>query len=139
MSERGGLDPLVIGVYAVAGALLLLLLLTSAALESSSLLGVVAVLAWGLGWGLSWLMARAFGGRPWLHALALVALPLLFALYSMVVHDAAAPGLRIGWLALLAATALASMLGAVRGLAAAARARAESESDSDSDSFPPRP
>ena len=131
MTRRDGLGTVAIGVYAVAGALLLLLLLTSAALESSTLLGLAAVLACGLGWGLSWLMARAFGGQPWRHALALVILPLLFGIYSTVVHDAAAPGLRTAWLALLAVTALASYIGAMRGLAAAARAE---ESDS---SVPP--
>lgn len=120
MPQRdGAFGPLVLGIYAIAGALLLLLLLVSAALEGSTAFGLVAVLACALGWGLSWAMARVFGGRPWQHALALIALPLLFQLYSIAAHDAASTGLRVGWLALLGAAAAASVLGAIRGLAAA--------------------
>lgn len=95
MTERRDLPAVVLGVYAVAGALLLLLLLIAAALDSGRVLGAVAVLACGLGWGLSWLMGRAFGGAPWRHALALVALPLVVELFSMAAHDAATPRLRL--------------------------------------------
>jgi len=105
-----------VGIYAVASALLLLLLLTATVLDSGTVLGVVAVLACGGGWGLSWTMARWQGGRPWQHALGLVALPLVVELYSAAAHDAAASPWRTGWLALLAVTAAASALGAWRGL-----------------------
>lgn len=123
MTAHGGLNAVVLGIYAVAGALLLLLLLAAAALEGGTAMGLVAVLACALGWGLSWLLARWFGGSPWLHGLALIALPLVFELYSAATHDAAPPRLRIGWLALLAVTGAASVLGARRGLAAHAGSR----------------
>lgn len=118
MPERAGLNAVVIGIYAVAGALLLLLLLVAAALEGGTAMGLVAVLASALGWGLSWALARGFGGSPWLHAIALIALPLAFDLYSVAAHDAVTLQLRIGWLALLAVTGGASVLGARSGLAA---------------------
>lgn len=120
MPARGGLNALTMGVYAVAGALLLLLLLAAAALEDGTAFGLVAVLACALGWGLSWLLAFWFGGSPWLHGLALIALPLAFELYSIAARDEVTLRLRIGWLALLAVTGGASVLGARRGLAAGA-------------------
>lgn len=113
------LSPLVLGIYAVAGALLLLLLIATVVVGGGTLLGLVAVGACGAGYGLSWLLARAFGGPPWLHALALVALPLAFALYSAAAHDHASAQLRVAWLALLAVIAVAGGWGARRGLAAA--------------------
>lgn len=121
MPERTGLNAVVIGIYAVAGALLLLLLLVAVALQGGTAMGLVAVLACALGWCLSWLLARWFGGSPWLHGLALIALPLAFELYIAAANDATMLRLRAGWLALLAAAGAASVLGARRGRAARAQ------------------
>lgn len=118
MKAPRGLDARALGAYAVAGALLLFLLLVAAALESSTVLGLVAVFACAFAWGLAWLMGRLFGGLPALHGLALVAVPLLVELYSLAAHDAVKPGLRLAWLALLAVVAGAAAHGAWRGRAA---------------------
>ncbi|HMN20724.1 MAG TPA: hypothetical protein PKA16_04965 [Ottowia sp.] len=123
MAAPRGLDARALGVYAVAGALLLLLLLVAAALESSTVLGGVAVFSCALGWGLGWLMGRLFGGAPAWHGVALVAVPLLVELYSLAAQDAVNPGLRLAWLALLTVVAGAGAHGAWRGQATAPEPR----------------
>ena len=95
MPERTGLNAVVIGIYAVAGALLLLLLLVAVALQGGTAMGLVAVLACALGWCLSWLLARWFGGSPWLHGLVFFTETAATEIYTAAANDATMLRLRM--------------------------------------------